>query len=402
MDRRGLLTWVAMSATGGFAGCTSGGQSGNGSGSASPAAATAATEQASKGRTGRKSVAGVNLPVPESEFNRGTSRDSIPAITDPVFASDWSGVTLTVVDRFGNERTIEPRLHPDDRVIGVNRDGTTRAYPLRVLNWHEIVNDSFAGPLLVTYCPLCGSAMAATRTVNGEATMFGVSGLLWNSNLVMYDERTGSLWSQTAATAIRGPETGKRLSLVSAMLTTWDTWKQEHPRTSVLLPPPESNTVRGEIVRNYNRNPYSGYERNKLLGIGSNEVPESDAHLHPKTRVLGITSDGGAKAYPLPAVLEAGVVNDTVGELPVVVAVASDRTTLVGYVRRADGETLRFDRATDTHLRAAGSRWKLTTGRAVDGPHTGTILTPAATEPQMFWFAWLDFHPDTTVYPTDQ
>lgn len=320
------------------------------------------------------SVAGVELSVPKAKLNRGAPKDAIPAITDPAFGPDWGSVEA------------DP-LQADDRVIGVTRDGRARAYPLRILNWHEIANDTFDGPLLVSYCPLCGSAVTAARRVNGQATIFGVSGFLWNSDLVMYDQRTESLWSQIAATAIRGPRTGQRLTLKPSKLTTWETWKQDHPDTTVLLPPPKSKTVGDEATRNYNHNPYAGYEEDTRIGIGRNELPDSKKGIYPKTQVLGITSDGVTKAYPLPAVQKVGVVNDEVGDLPVVVTVAADDATLVGYDRRVDGSTLRFEKASATRLSADGSRWTITTGRAVDGPYEGTTLDPAAKKPQMFWFA---------------
>lgn len=379
MDRRTFLGWTTAGAVGGFAGCTGARPATDQDPTSSPA------QPATDSGAEVTSVAGVELPVPKSKLTRGAAKDAIPAITKPAFGPDWSGVDT------------DP-LQADDTVIGLVREGEPRAYPLRILNWHEIVNDTFHGPVGVTYCPLCGSALAARRTVNDEATIFGVSGFLWNSDLVMYDELTGSLWSQIAATAIRGPKTGERLSLVPARLTTWQTWHQDHPETTVLLPPPKSVTVRGEVSGDYGRNPYSGYDYSERIGIGANEVPESDTRLHPKSQVLGIAADGNAKAYPLDAITEAGVVNDTVGDLPVVVTVASDDTTLVAYIRRVDGQTLRFEKASATHLRADGSRWKITTGQAVEGPHDGTVLEPAAKKPQMFWFAWLDFHPDTTVY----
>ncbi|MFB6301094.1 MAG: DUF3179 domain-containing protein [Halobacteriales archaeon] len=347
------------------------------------------------------SIADVDLPVPKSKLVRGANKDDIPAITEPVFSDDWSGLTIAFFDPYGDVKKNEPRLNPDDRVIGLEHKGIARAYPLRVLNWHEIVNDTFGGqPLMITYCPLCATGMAAKRMVNGEATIFGVSGFLWNSNLVMYDKLTKSYWSQAAATAIRGPKTGERLSLVPATLTTMNEWRKKHPETKVLLPPPKSGVIKNAwpAVFNYKRNPYEHYLSDDTIGIGENTLPEGDARLHPKTKVLGIRSEGVAKAYPFEAVQQTGVVNDTVGNLPVVVTVAPDETTLVAYDRRVDGSSLHFSKVSSNHLRGGGSRWKIVTGRAVDGPHQGTALTPATNTPQLFWFAWLDFNPDTAVY----
>jgi hypothetical protein len=99
----------------------------------------------------------LNLPLPESAFVRAAPQDGIPAITEPAFGSDWSGVRIEVDDSFRGSYVSEPRLKPWDEVIGLERDGRARAYPLKLLNWHEVVNDSFGGPIVVTFCPLCNS-----------------------------------------------------------------------------------------------------------------------------------------------------------------------------------------------------------------------------------------------------
>lgn len=341
------------------------------------------------------SVAGAPLPVPESQLYDSVSRDAIPAIVDPVFAEDWSDLEIEIENPFAGNKVVRPRLAGDDRVIGVDRDGEARAYPLKLLNWHEVVNDTLDGPLLVTYCPLCRSGLVAVRRVAGRATRFGVSGELWRSNLVLYDALTDSRWSQVVATAIRGPQTGARLELVPSTIATWEAWQAAHPHTVVLLPPPESNTVNGRTsIPDYNQNPYAGYATDRVTGPGSTF---DDDRLHPKALVIGVTDGGEAKAYPLAPVAEAGVVNDRVGSLPVVVAVTSGEE-LVAYDRRLSGESLTFERADDRHLRAGGSRFEVATGEAVDGPFVGRALEPVADLPPLFWFSWLDFHPDSALY----
>lgn len=393
MNRRQFLAAAGLAGLGGLAGCSGVGEVG------SPDTATTASGSAT---ASGPSVAGVDLPIPRDELARGAPKDAIPAITEPKFATDWSNLTIEVTSPLTGEKTTKrPRLRKDDRVIGLERDGEARAYPLRVLNYHEVVNDTFAGPTLVTFCPLCGSGVTAERLVNGEETTFGVSGLLWNSDLVMYDELTGSLWSQIAGTAIRGPETGTELSFLPSQLTTLSTWRAAHPGTKVLLPPPESNTVRGrEATRDYTSNPYAGYENSSAVGIGNND--DVDDRINPKTQVLGITHDGSAKAYPLPVVRERGLVNDTVGDLPVVVTVGPDETSLFGFVRRADGETLSFERTNPRRMTGGGSTWSVTSGEALDGPLQGTKLEPATDRGQMFWFAWADFNPDSAIFGRDE
>ncbi|MDZ7701597.1 MAG: DUF3179 domain-containing (seleno)protein [Halobacteriales archaeon] len=148
MQRRRLLGLLTGAAAG-LAGCA-GGFPGAGTETASPTRTPAVG-----------SVADVDLPVPADQLVRSVPRDGIPAITEPAFAADWSGVELQAKDLFGNEKTIRPRLDDDERVIGVERGGEARAYPLRLLNWHELVNDTLGGPLLVSYCPLCRSGLTA-------------------------------------------------------------------------------------------------------------------------------------------------------------------------------------------------------------------------------------------------
>jgi hypothetical protein len=199
----------------------------------------------------------VDLPVPESELARGAGKDTIASITGPAFGPDWSDHDPSLVD--------------ESLVIGVERDGMARAYPLKMLNLHEVVNDDLGGPLLVTFCPLCNSGLVAERRVDGEETTFHVSGLLWKAprvqsaaaaergdvfgvngidpdaevrssgNLVMYDDLTESYWSQILARAICGPRTEEELTPLPARTTTWGEWHRER-ETEVLSPPPHSAT----------------------------------------------------------------------------------------------------------------------------------------------------------------
>jgi hypothetical protein len=393
MDRRAFLA-ASVGAASALGGCVAGrvGPAGNDGGSPPD---------------GSPGVSPEDLPVSDLELTVGTSRDVIPAIVAPAFGPDWSGIELEA--RTGNgRRTIRPRLVADDLVVGLERDGAARAYPLRILNWHEAVNDTVGGPLLVSYCPLCRSAIVARRVVRGTATTFGVSGLLYRGNLVLYDRLTESLWSQVAATAIQGPETGERLPLVPSTLTTWGTWRSSHPGTSVLLPPPLSGTVGEDVgTRDYTVDPYAGYETSgrtgPLSGAGSGEENAGDYREltghHPKTIVLGIEHGGVARAYPLDAVRRAGVVNDRVGGLPIVVAPVDG--SLAGYVRRVGADPLVFSPAGPDHLRAGGSRWRRRDGVAVDGPHEGARLVPATGVSPLFWFAWHSLNPGTTVYGDD-
>lgn len=207
----------------------------------------------------------------------------IYAITEPAFAADWSGIMVDRRYRTDSEAT---GLVGDQTVIGLAVGDRPRAYPVSVLWSHEIVNDKLdrgddegedAGAVLVTFCPLCRSGLVASRVLGGEATTFAVSGLLWkapriqeaaaemdgrvfgaettggetlpvrhSSNLVMYDFATRSYWSQIIATAICGPLEGETLDIVPSTVSTWAEWQRNHPDTDVLLPPPHSETTKGD------------------------------------------------------------------------------------------------------------------------------------------------------------
>lgn len=341
----------------------------------------------------------VELPVSRGELRRGAPRDVIAAITEPAFAADWGDVAINLSEgETGETATYRPRLTSENRVLGVERDGKARAYPLKVLNWHEVVNDEFGAALLVTYCPLCRSGVVARRVVNGTSTLFGVSGLLWHENLVLYDRATESLWSQILMTAIQGPETSNSLELVPSTLTSWSTWREQHPNTDVLLPPPLSDTVLGEMRINYSFDLHERWNELQEKAIKSDD--HGDTRLPKRALVLGVVADGTTRAYPLMVLTYESVVNDRVGDLPVVVAAGPD-DSMAAYDRRVAGDVLRFEPADAAHMRGGGSRWERVTGRAVSGPHEDTRLQRVGVNTPMFWFAWLNFHPDTTVYGRD-
>jgi hypothetical protein len=383
MERRWLLRSLAAGgaiATAGCADVLQGNDGGNGEERAPAPDGTPANVEAT--------VGDVELPVPGDELRRPLPRDGIPAIVDPVFAEDWSGLDPEGVD--------DPTLPSESPILGIERSGEARAYPLRILDWHEIVNDEFGGPIAVTYCVICGSGVVVERTVNGEETIFGVSGMLWRDDLVMYDETTESLWSQLLATAIRGPRVGEQLDLLPVTLTDWGSWQDTHPETTVLLPPPESEPIaQSSRPFNYFDSKYSYEREDQLIGRDSR-----DGGLSGKTMVIGVEADGEANAYPFHIVDNEGVINDSVGSLPVVVSIAAD-DTLTAYDRRVDGETLVFESGGQETLRGGGSRWLRRTGKAIDGPYRGQRLDRANEYPPMFWTGWSNFNPDTDVYGLD-
>ncbi len=181
--------------------------------------ATAADRPASAAPPALNGFVLAPLAVPVDEILRGgPPRDGIPALDDPeavpVSESPWED---------------------DAFVIGVVIDGVARAYPIALLDWHELVNDTLGNrPILVSYCPLCGSALVFDRKMDGRTHTFGVSGLLYRSDLVLSDQATESLWSQISSRAIAGPKTGTRLQVLRSEMTRWGDWRARYPRTTVL------------------------------------------------------------------------------------------------------------------------------------------------------------------------
>lgn len=394
MNRRGILKAGVGAGLITLAGCTRLGSNDTPADTADETTGTAPARDV-------ETVAGHDLPISQAEMSRVLPVDGLLAIEKPAFGQDWSGLEIAITSR-GQQRTIRPRLHDEDEVIGIFGEETTRAYPIRLLNWHEVVNDTVDGePLVITYCPLCASGMVATRRIAGEETVFGVSGLLWLGNLVMYDRETQTLWWQLAATAIQGEHWGATLDRHPSTFTTWADWRDSHPETEVLLPPPESRTVLADVLDMHDIEETSDYTVDPYAVFGSPGVDEDSSH--PFTLVIGVAIDGDAIAYPLPEVEDAGLIHDTVGDTPVVVANV-DQRTLVAYVRtRADDqrEPLQFERVDEHHVQGGDTTWELTTGQAVDGQYEGEQLERANDLEPLLLGPWEDAYPDTSVYTAE-
>ena len=269
--------------------------------------------------------------VPVKEIRRGgPGKDGIPAILSPQFgrAAD-AGF-----------------MRGEDRVLGISIGGVHKAFPVKILNWHEVVNDwTQSQRFVMTYCPLCGSGIAFA--VEDEA--FGVSGLLYNSDVLLYDFATESLWSQIMMQAVAGPQKGTRLQQLPVLHTTWEQWRMLHPDTLVLT---RDTGYRGY---DYRTNPYRQYERDRQLAF---PVSHRDTRLPSKTWVLGVTLGDEHVAYPLQALAKVGHVDDVIAGQAVQV---------------------RFDE---------GSAWV-----ERDGVTLPTI--------RLYWFAWATFHPDTRLFEPD-
>ena len=275
-------------------------------------------------------------------------------------------------------------LNPDDLVFGVEIDGDDRAYPLRIMNWHEMANDVVGGvPVSLAYCTLCGAAILFDGRVDGRspAFTFGSSGLLYRSNKLMYDRQTDSLWDQFTGQPVSGAlyRSGITLNVLPLVTTKWAAWRARHPQTKVL-----------SLVTGYQRDYGPGVAYREYFGSPDLMFPaalRSDG-LAQKDVVFGIRAPGGVKAWPLSRFLPGRVINDRVGFLDVVVF--GDAATR--SVRAYDSGGRRFAAgATDDELREADQsgvdrRWKVTEAALV-GPNGETL--PRLPGHLAYWFAWV-------------
>jgi hypothetical protein len=318
----------------------------------------------------------------------GPPPDGIPPIDDPQFQPasevDW--------------------LTGPEPVLSLTVDGETRAYPLQVMTWHEIVNDTIPGtPIAVTYCPLCNSGVAFERTVDGEVLDFGTSGLLYADNLVMYDRQTESLWPQLTGEASVGHLTGIRLEAIPIGVVGWDQFLAAHPDALVL-------TRDTGFSRDYGTNPYVGYD-DPDGALLVDPPGGTDERLPVKERVIGISVGNDALALTRARVAETGVVEVSVSGRELVVLHAPGQASALDseqipdgeeigsigvFVPRAAGRILTFQRHGDLFVdHQTGSRWNVL-GESIAGPLEGLRLRPQR-HLDTFWFAWVAFQPDTRL-----
>lgn len=328
----------------------------------------------------------------------GPPRDGIPAMTNPEFvsadrASEWVG------DR--------------DLVIGVVRNGEAKAYPEALGWWHEIVNDKIGGEFItVTLCPLTGTPQVFDATTeNGRQIEFGVSGLLINSNLVMYDRRDNqTLYPQMLYTGINGRFKNERLELLPAIETTFGMWKKMYPESEVALfgtgldRYPQSQRSGYMNLDRFANYPYSDYRTNNGYFIAPLTTGRPDLTTYfAKEIVTGICVGDALRAYPYADMAPAAVINDTLGGQELLVVFDLDSRTSIPYSRTVDGQTLTFyqveaegDLPVEFRDVETGSRWNLL-GQAVDGALVGKQLKPLPSHSSM-WFAWNTYWPETTVW----
>jgi hypothetical protein len=298
----------------------------------------------------------------------GAPRDAIPAVDDPTFR-DPEDV---------NE------LLDDHLMVGVAFQGEAKAYPVIILDWHEVVNDMVGDvPIVVTYCPLCGSGLVFDRRVNDDTLTFGVSGLLYKNDLVMYDRETESQWVQLEGRAIRGPMDGSSLTLLNSRLMAWGDWRDLYPHSTFMEFPDSS--------RPYGDYPYGDYRESEQVSFPREF---QDGARHPKEIVLGVTLDNESVAYPrsVMSAQENWVTNDVVGGIPVVVTYYN-------------GVIAAFHRGNHTFAFSDGfsmvndqGRWNMVTGAGDPGGATNGSQLAEVPSVSSYWFAWVDFHEDSRIY----
>ncbi len=328
-----------------------------------------------------------------SILSGGPPRDGIPSVDEPKFITpDEAGEWL--VDN-------EP-------VVVIELEGIARAYPIQILTWHEIVNDQIGTtPLIVTFCPLCNSALAFDRRVDDRVFEFGTSGLLRNSDLIMYDRTTESLWQQFTGEGIVGELAGRQLTFIPSAMVSFADFRAAHPEGEVL----SRDTGFGDTYANrYGFNPYGGYDtigRTPFLFDG-----EIDGRLQAVERVVTISFEDIDIAYPLITLSEIGAINDSPNGHDIVVfhkdgtssalgdqviALAEDVGATGVFNPVVDGQKLTFTRDGDNFVDAeTGTTWNIL-GQATDGDLAGTQLEPIV-HGDHFWFSWAAFRPETVIF----
>ncbi|MCY3798236.1 MAG: DUF3179 domain-containing protein [Chloroflexi bacterium] len=336
-----------------------------------------------------------NSQVDFSEILVGNpTKNGIPSVSDPAMES---------VEEAANWLSVR------SPVIALEIDGEARAYPLAILMWHEIANDEIAGrPVAVTFCPLCNSSVTFDRRVNGSVLDFGVSGLLRNSDLIMYDRQSETWWQQLTGEGLVGEYAGVLLGLVPSQVIGFGRFAERYPEGLVMSRETGYN-------RQYGINPYSNYDSRAgrpFLFRGEIDQRLDSAVDHVLAAIIGES----AKAYPFEILRERRVINDSIGDRPIVVFFQSGVASALGdsvidsardiggagmYEASFDGEALQFAANADgTFIDAqTQSTWNAF-GEAIDGELAGSQLNWVHAFPH-FWFAWAAFHPDTEVYGLD-
>ncbi len=314
--------------------------------------------------------------IPVSEVrDGGPGKDGIPSIDNPQFSS-VSEVSNVISD--------------DLLVVGIKVGDDVKAYPHFIMDWHEIVNDNLGDvSVAITYCPLTGTAIGWDRVVNGSKTTFGVSGLLYNNNLIPYDRSTNSNWSQIGLQCINGLLIGEEPGIISLTETTWGVWKSMYPQTKVL------NTITG-FSRNYGFYPYGNYRTNNEYLIFP--LNPRDDRLPSKERVLAVIDYKEAKVFRFNSFGQGNVIKDVFNGEEILVV--GDQDTMVSFGLDNQTILLNFEYAyngSETFFKdSEGTEWNIF-GEAISGPGTGNKLNPKNSF-MAYWFSIGAFYPEAKIY----
>jgi len=323
--------------------------------------------------------------LPDAVVSGGVPKDGIPAINNPIWDSAAEGDWL------------------DDSylVVGVVIDGQAFAYPHKMMDQHEVANEPMSSiPYTVSFCPLTGSSVVFKSTIAGTVHTFGVSGLLMQNNLIMFDRQTDSNWPQLRLQADRGSLINTQMELIGHTEIEWGSWKELHPGTLIM-----NRTSGGRDPEQYRITLYGNYRTpntSPLFPMNFN-----DTRLLPKIRVLGVFTGGGTKAYPMFSFDDGrAVINDRVSGVPIAVFGDPDSRMMRAFVANANGQdlTLKLIPGTETGLLSGvkfiddetGSRWNLD-GEAIAGSLTGEKLSQPKSY-VAYWFAWSAFNRQTELW----
>ena len=305
----------------------------------------------------------------------GPPPDGIPSIDNP---------------KFTPVKEADKILEDSELVVGININGDIRAYPLQILVWHEIANDNVGGiPVAITYCPLCFTNQVFYRTLeDGTTVEFGTSGKLYNSNLVMYDRTSDSLWSQALAQGIVGKYAGVNLQRIPFDVAYWKEWKELYPESKVLSRDTGSS-------RPYGADPYGGYYTNSEVLF---PISNQDDRLGLKEIIIGLENNGKYKAYKLQEVEDKKIINDEINDESI--ALLSSFPFMVrAFNPVVDNQVLQFKYNPQNNTfvdLSTGSEWNFE-GIAINGEMKGRELIRLPYD-EGFWFEWVAFHPDTELY----
>ncbi|HJU59079.1 MAG TPA: DUF3179 domain-containing protein [Nitrososphaeraceae archaeon] len=315
----------------------------------------------------------------------GPPQDGIPSIDNPKFQS---------------VQEVDEILEDSELVLGLNINGDIRAYPLQILVWHEIVNDVVGGkPVAITYCPLCFTNQVFSRTLNDDSIVeFGTSGKLYNSNLVMYDRKSNSLWSQALGEGIVGEYAGVKLERLPFDIAYWKEWKKLYPESKVL-------TRDTGTVRPYGADPYGDYYTNDLILF---PVANDDKRLGLKEIIVGLENKNQYKAYKLQDIETDKVINDVIGDDKKIALVSLEPFMVRVFDRVIDSDNndegnkiivvdLFYNQANNTLIDKVTNSELNFEGKFIKGQLQDKQLKRLPMD-QGFWFEWAAFHPETEVY----